>query len=74
MDDTDRREADDDETRGLGVSWIGDEEAGISIGVGLAVADSGILNGEGGGKPASLTEETDSPGLCIDHCVNWKKG
>jgi hypothetical protein len=32
IDETERREADEDETRGFGVSLIGDDEVGISIG------------------------------------------
>lgn len=62
MDETDLRDAEDDETRGLGISMVGkDGLPGISMGNCVAVA--GILKGDGGGNPANLTDERDTPGL-----------
>jgi hypothetical protein len=61
MDETDLRDAEDDETRGLGISMVGgDGPPGISMG---DCAVAGILNGDGGGNPANLTDESDTPGL-----------
>jgi hypothetical protein len=61
IDETDLREAEDEDTRGLGMSVEGGGDVpGISMGDGVEV---GILIGEGGGKPASLKLERETPGL-----------
>jgi hypothetical protein len=62
MDETDLREAEDDETRGLGISMIGSDAPGISMGD-CGVVDAGKLKGDGGGNPVNLTDEIDTPGL-----------
>lgn len=65
MDEIDLRDAEEDDTRGLGMSGMGGEdEPGISIGGGEVVDTVvGILIGAGGGNPANLKLDSDTPGL-----------